>query len=430
MEGEIIRVEVPETDEAYLGACRVVGTLRKRGFDAYVVGGAVRDLLMGIRPCEYDIATSATPDEVMQAFKRTIPVGVRYGVVRVRFRGREYEVATYRVDLGYSDGRRPDKVRFSDLREDVLRRDFTMNGLALDPESKEVVDLVGGVADIRAKVIRAIGEARERFAEDRLRPLRAVRFAAQTGFRVESVTWSAMCEAAEDVRCVSVERIRDEIDKMLLAKWPGLGLRVMHESGILRAVLPELANALGEDVEPMARVLDRLAGSGAEVLWGALAWPVGAEGAGSLAQDLHHSRRMAQAMRRIVEAGGAICGLPDPDVAVEKRILRSTWARPALQILEAQVTTMSALGKAEYLDRRDKIGHALERLCGWTREDLFPPRFVTGREAIELGFAPGPVMGKALRALEDAQLRGEVRDREGALHFLRRFVGDVTEGGA
>lgn len=413
-----MRVDLPERDAAFAGARKVVRVLRERGHEAYVVGGAVRDLVMGIRPREYDIATSARPEEVQASFRHTIPVGVQFGVVRVRLWGREYEVATYRVDLGYTDGRRPDGVRFTDLREDVLRRDFTMNGLVLDPESGEVMDFVGGGADIRAGVIRAIGEAAERFAEDRLRPLRAVRFAAQTGFRIEDATWAAVREAAGEVRRVSMERVRDEVDKMLRSARPGLGLRLAHESGLLRAAVPALAEAMGGDAEVPARVLDRLAGREGEVLWAALAWPLGPEGAGRLARALRHSRRMVEAMRGVVQVGRAIRALPDPDAAVEKRLLRSPHAAEAVGVLEAWL--------AETGEDAECVRHARERLAAWTREDLFPPRLLNGSEVIEAGIPAGPRVGEALRAVEDAQLRGEVLTRDDAIRWLRGFAGGAT----
>ncbi len=413
MEATAIRVDLPLRDPAFAGAREVVRTLRERGHEASVVGGAVRDLVMGIRPREYDIATSARPDQVRDLFRHTIPVGVQFGVVRVRLRGREYEVATYRVDLGYTDGRRPDGVRFAGLREDVLRRDFTMNGLVLDPETGEVADLVGGIQDIRAGVIRAIGEAAQRFTEDRLRPLRAVRFAAQTGFRIEDATWAAVREAAGEVRHVSMERVRDEVHKMLQTARPGLGLRLMHDSGILRAVVPALAEAVGQDAEVPARVLDRLAGREAEVLWAALAWPLGPEGAGRLARGLRHSRRMGDAMRGAAEVGRTIRTLPAPDVVAEKRLLRSPHAPVAIEVLAAWL--------AETGEEDACVRHARDRLEEWSPQDLFPPRLLTGNDLVAAGIPSGQRIGEVLRALEDAQLRGEVLDRDDAIRFVREI---------
>lgn len=412
-----MRVDLPLRDPAFAGAREVVRTLRERGHEAYVVGGAVRDLVMGIRPREYDIATSAQPEVVQDLFRHTIPVGVQFGVVRVRLRGREYEVATYRVDLGYTDGRRPDGVRFAGLREDVLRRDFTMNGLVLDPETGEVADLVGGLQDIRAGMIRAIGDAAVRFAEDRLRPLRAVRFAAQTGLWIEQATWSAVCEAADEVRRVSMERVRDEMHKMLRTARPGLGLRLMQESGILRAVLPNLAGAVGDDAGPLAGVLDRLAGREAEVLWAALAWPLGPEGAGRLARALRHSRRMGDAMRGAAEVGRAIRTLPVRDVAAEKRILRSPHAPAAVEVLAAWLV--------ETGEDDACVRHARARMQEWSPQDLFPPRLLSGNDLVAAGIPSGRRIGEVLRALEDAQLRGEVLDRDGAWRFVRETGGLV-----
>ncbi len=404
-------VPLPARDPAFAGALKVVRTLRKHGHEAYLVGGAVRDLVMGLKPGEYDVATSARPEEVQALFRRTIPVGVRFGVVRVRLEGREYEVATYRADLRYSDGRRPDGVRFTHLREDVLRRDFTMNGLAMDPETGEVVDLVGGLADIRAGTIRAIGTAADRFAEDRLRPLRAVRFAAQTGFTIEQETWEAVREAADGVRVVSRERVRDELAKLLGTERPGLGLRLLHASGILAAVLPDLAFAIGEAVDLSARVLDRLRGQDERALWAALAWPLGVEGAGRLARSLRHSRKMVEAIQAIIGCAQEIRSLPRDDVAQEKRIVRRPLAALAVEILDAWL--------CETGQDDGCIRHARARLAQWSHEDLYPPRWLSGQEVIAAGVPAGPRVGEALEALEDAQLRGEVRTREEALGFLR-----------
>ena len=179
-------ISLPVGDANFDGAREVVSILRRAGHEAWIVGGAVRDMISGAIPPDYDIATSALPEQIIKLFKKTVLVGVQFGVIRVRLKGFEYEVATFRTDVGYSDGRRPDAVRFTNLFEDVQRRDFSINGLALDPETGEIIDHVGGQQDLKAGVIRAIGDPNQRFSEDHLRPLRAVRFATKTGFQIAS----------------------------------------------------------------------------------------------------------------------------------------------------------------------------------------------------------------------------------------------------
>jgi len=403
-----VTVTLPREDHAFLGALRIVRILREAGHEAYVVGGAVRDLVMRRSPREYDIATSAKPTEVQALFRRTVAVGAQFGVIRVRIGHQDYEVATYRVDLGYSDGRRPDAVRFASLREDVKRRDFTMNGLALDVETGEVIDLVEGMSDIEAQLIRAIGDPFERFAEDRLRPLRAVRFAAQLGFRIEERTWHAVREAAAGVRQVSIERVRDEVQKMLDSEAPGRGFLLLGESGILREVFPDLDRAVAETRQAIAEVLDRLRGANASTLWAALAWPI--HDARAFARRLHLSGAMREAIAGILETARAIQGLQGPDVAVEKRVLRSRWARDAMRLLEARG---EALG-----EDAPAVARARSRLAEWTEQDLFPPRLLSGEDLLSLGLPQGPLIGETLNALEDASLRGEVRTREDALSWL------------
>lgn len=401
------QVNLPQ-EPGFLGARYVVDTLRRAGHESWIVGGAVRDMVMGLSPEEFDIATSATPEAVMKLFRRTVPVGVRFGVVRVLERNQEYEVATFRADGGYSDGRRPDAVRFTNLEEDVSRRDFTMNGLALDPGTGDVTDLVGGLADIASGTIRAIGDAALRFGEDHLRPLRALRFAAQTGFEVEEATLVAVRAGAGEIGSVSVERIRDELEKILNSRRPGRGLRLARDTGVLREVLPELAGT--DEATAADDILDALVGSSVDTLWSALFRPLGPTGAAAAMGRLHHSRRMAQAVEGILESTVAIRTLPQEDEAAEKRTLRSPWAKAGLAVEEARLRVTG--------DDRACIVYASGKLSEWTPSDLFPDRLVTGEDALEAGILGGPAVGDALTAVEDEQLRGNIRSREQALAFL------------
>lgn len=406
-------VDLPVRDPLFQGARKVVTVLRDAGHDAWIVGGAVRDLLTGGAPPDYDVATSARPEQVMALFRKTVPVGVQFGVVRVRLMGGEFEVATLRADVGYTDGRRPDAVRFTDLREDVLRRDFTINGLALDPVTGEVVDLVGGLQDLADGVLRAIGDPDARFDEDRLRPLRAVRFAARTGFAIAEGTYAAIARHAAAVASVSAERIADEMRKLLTGPRPGAGIRLMADTGLLAALLPELpADATRADA---AEALDRLADAGGPDRWPAgwalLLWPLGGDGAAGVMGRLRHSRRMIDDVAAIVAIGRALEG-PDPDdVAATKRLLRRAQAPLA-------VAALGALRAARGLDA-GPAGRAAGLLAGWTADDLHPARLVTGNDAMAAGVPRGPRVAAALRAVEDAQLRGDVGTREQALAMLR-----------
>ena len=222
-------------------ATEIVRKLRDRGHEAYFVGGCVRDMVRGIEPVDYDIATAARPGQVMEIFPRTEPIGEKFGVVMVIHRGNPYEVATFRSDEACVDGRHPSRVVFAGPEDDVLRRDFTINGLLYDPIADEVIDHVAGRADIERKIVRAIGDPRERFEEDKLRLLRAIRFGARFGYSIEERTWAAVCEMAPGIRQVSPERIRDELFRILVEVQAAPGIRMLEESGLCAEILPEFS---------------------------------------------------------------------------------------------------------------------------------------------------------------------------------------------
>lgn len=404
-----LAVSLPVDDPSFQGARKVVEVLRAAGHEAWIVGGAVRDLLMGAVPPDWDVATSARPEAVIALFHRTVPVGVQFGVVRVRLKGFEYEVATLRADLGYTDGRRPDAVRFTDLREDVRRRDFTINGLALDPTSGRIADLVGGLADLRAGVIRAIGDADARFAEDRLRPLRAVRFATRTGFAIEAATWDAVRRSAAAVASVSAERIAEELKKTLGSRRPGLGWRLLADSGLLVSVLPEVAGLA--PVEVVAAALDAAAGADAETMWATALWPLGRAGAGRVLRRLRQSNKTIRETEDTIRLGLAAASFPMADVAAAKRVLRESRTGAGLALL-------AAWRRAEGLDDAP-VRAARKCLDAWSEADLHPPRFLTGDDALAAGIQPGRAVAEALRSLEDAQLRGDVPDVESGRAFLQ-----------
>jgi tRNA nucleotidyltransferase (CCA-adding enzyme) len=239
------------------GALEIIRTLKSRGYAAYLVGGCVRDSLLGATPSEWDITTSAKPDEVSRLFAKTIPTGLDYGTITVRLADGQYEVTTFRSDEKYVDGRHPLNVRFTDdIHKDLSRRDFTINALAYDPGSNQLIDDFDGQRDLKNKIIRSVGDPVARFSEDGLRPVRACRFAAKLGFEIEAKTFEAISKTLAVVKKVAVERIHDEIMKMLTADKPSLGLELMRRSGLLSMILPELENCFGVGQPPQFHQYD------------------------------------------------------------------------------------------------------------------------------------------------------------------------------
>src|SRR3954462_13439313 len=228
-------------------ATEIVRTLRQKGHSAYLVGGCVRDLLLRKEPTDYDVATSATPDQVQQYFSQTYPVGAQFGVILVEIGNKDFvEVATFRSDVSYSDGRHPDAVRYTEsARDDVQRRDFTINGLLLDPENDQVLDYVGGEMDLKNGLVRAIGQPDVRFQEDKLRMLRAVRFAARFDYKIEYEPFTAIQELAGQITQVSPERVRDELLKMLTEGHARRAFELLEETGLLSCVLPKITKMKG-----------------------------------------------------------------------------------------------------------------------------------------------------------------------------------------
>jgi len=247
---KVVKIK-PIESELFDIARHLVTQLRSSGHKAFCVGGCTRDMMMGVPPKEYDITTSATPDEVSKIFSHTIPVGVSFGVILVLIGHYRFEVATFRKDESYSDSRHPDSVTYStEEEEDVLRRDFTINGMLYDPVAEEAIDFVGGTDDIRDGIIRTIGVPYQRFDEDKLRLMRAVRFASRYGFEVEEETYRALTEHASGITLVSAERIRDELVKIITQKNPGAGLELLRTSGLLVHILPEVEAMYGVEQPP------------------------------------------------------------------------------------------------------------------------------------------------------------------------------------
>jgi poly(A) polymerase len=423
----------------------IVERLRGEGHQALFAGGAVRDRLLGREAEDFDVATSATPDAVMRLFPDHTAVGAQFGVVLVREQGAQVEVATFRTDASYKDGRHPTAVAYASTpEEDVARRDFTINALLLDPATGAVLDFVGGRRDLAAGMLRAVGDPERRFREDRLRMLRAVRFAARLGFQIEPATWAAIQRQAAEIRHISAERVRDEILKMLSEGRARRAFELLDQSGLLQAVLPEVAAMKGVEQPPQFHpegdvwthtlmMLERLpAGTAPALALGVLLHDVGKPptfrrapdrirfdrhaGVGAvMARALGKRLRLSSAAGEQVEALVAEHmkwpELPKMREATRKRFLR----RPDI---EAQLSLLKLDCESSHGDL-SLYQLARQMLAAQPPEQLRPPRLVTGEDLIALGYRPGPRFRPMLEAVEDAQLEGRLRDADAARQFVR-----------
>lgn len=438
-------------------ATSIVRTLRQEGFQAYLVGGCVRDLLLGREPNDYDVATDATPKQVMAIFPETYAVGAQFGVVLVPApesqrdaedpgsKSHAVEVATFRSDIGYSDGRHPDEVRFSrNPQEDVERRDFTINGMLLDPVSGEVLDFVGGRNDLKAGMIRTIGDPQRRFGEDKLRMLRAVRFAARFEYQIDAATFAGIQALAEQIRVVSRERVRDELTRMLTEGHARRAFLLLDESGLLGQVLPEISAMKGVEQPPEFHpegdvfvhtllLLDYLPHPCPMTLaWGALLHDVGKPPTFRVAERIRFDGhvdvgvKMAEAicerLRFSNEDTAQILALVDNHMRFgdAMRMNQSTLKKfMRLRCFEEHLELHRAdcLASHRNLTTYDFVRHKVEEI---PPETMRPQPLVTGDDLIAEGHAPGPKFREILGAIEDAQLEGRLASREAALEFVRR----------
>jgi poly(A) polymerase len=441
-------------------AVDIIQTLRQRGFLAYLAGGCVRDLLLKREPADYDVATSATPSQVMEIFPDTYAVGVQFGVVLVplpehrRTSGDEgalpktqaVEVATFRSDLGYTDGRRPDEVRFSqDPREDVARRDFTINGMMLDPVSGEVLDFVGGRRDLEAGIIRTIGDPELRFAEDKLRMLRAVRFSARFGYVIEPQTLAAIQRLAHETQVVSRERVRDELTKMLTEGDGRRAFLLLDESGMLKEVLPEISAMKGVQQPPEFHpegdvfvhtllLLENLPRPCPPTLaWGALLHDVGKPATFRVAPDRIRFDDHVDVGVKIAEEICARLRFSNHDAAqvlalVDNHMRFGHVTRMKESTLKKFFRLPGfdehlALHRADSLASHGNLStYELIRtkLAEIPPEKIRPAALVTGDDLIAAGYAPGPRFREILEAVEDAQLDGRLLSRDMALEFVKQ----------
>jgi poly(A) polymerase len=450
-------------------AVAIIRRLRAAGHEAFLVGGCVRDIIRGVTPQDFDIVTAARPEQVQALFARTVPVGARFGVILVIEGGRPYEVATFRSETGYDDGRRPSHVAFATAEEDVRRRDFTVNGLLMDPETGRIIDYVDGRRDIDRRLIRTIGDPMERFAEDHLRMLRAVRFTAVLGFTIDPETLAAIRRQATAIRLISAERIREELNRIFTSGGAREGMELLAESGLLSEILPEVMALKGVDQPPafhpegdvwehtlrMLAILPRKDGGDPPRLKtfenrdhdfqrSCLAWAVvlhdvgkavtrsedatgthfyghvqrGEEIGAEILRRLRFSREETETILALIRGHMIFMNVQEMRTNRLKRFLRQ-----ADFLLHLELHRLDCLGSHGILDHYE---FCLGKLGAYSTEELRPSPLLTGKDLIGMGYVPGPVFREILQAVEDAQLGGEVADVKEARSLVQRRWGDPT----
>jgi poly(A) polymerase len=426
-------------------AREVAQRLRARGHIAYFAGGCVRDMVRGLAAKDFDIATDATPDIVQKIFPHTYAVGAHFGVVVVVEDGFNFEVATFRSDGAYLDHRHPVDVRFSSPEEDAKRRDFTINGMFFDPEKNEVIDFVGGRENLKARLVRAIGDPAARFAEDRLRMLRAVRFATVLDYKIDNGTWDALVASAASINEISAERIREELLKIFLSPNRVVGWDLLDRSGLLRTILPELDAMKGclqpEQFHPEGDVFEHtklMLGMLPEkvsvplvlsVLFHDVAKPVtatvdetgrirfnehdriGATMTESIMERLRFSRAEIDAVVEMVKQHMVFKDVPKMRVAKLKRFM----ARPTFEE-ELELHRVDCASSHQMMDNYEFL---LRKREEFANEPIIPPPLVRGDDLIALGMKPGPKFGEILEAVETRQLEGALKDRQQALDWVK-----------
>lgn len=426
-------------------ATRLIERLRAAGHEALFAGGCVRDRLLGKEAHDIDIATSARPEEIQKLFPRTVAVGAQFGVIVVLEDGGEFQVATFRSDGAYRDGRHPESVAFTNAEGDARRRDFTVNGLFFDPLTRQILDFVGGEADLRAGILRSIGDPHARFAEDKLRLIRCVRFAASLGFEIEAETWRALVERAPEITAVSAERIRDELVKIFTHPSRVRGFDLLDQSGLLAILLPEVEALKGceqpPDFHPEGDVFvhTRLMLSllpervSTPLVFSVLFHDIGKPPtflidetgrirfnghesiSASMTEKIFARLRFSNAETEATVVGVknhmAFKDVQNMRIATLKRFL----ARPTIDD-ELELHRVDCQGSHGLLDNYDFL---LRKREEFSNEPLIPPPLITGRDLIAAGLKPGPLFKKLLDSAQALQLEGGLKTRDDALAWLR-----------
>ena len=433
-------------DSSKAAAVEIIGKLQEEGHIAYLAGGCVRDMLRGEIPKDYDIATSALPEQITSIFSKTREVGVHFGVVIVIKDNQAFDVATFRNDGSYNNGRHPEDVTFSTPEEDTARRDFTINGIFFDPISQKHIDFVDGRSDIEKKVVRAIGDPDLRFQEDHLRLLRAVRFAARFNYEIEEKTWKSIKLNASEISKISKERVRDELTKILLNENRVLGFDLLVDSGLMVHIIPEILQLRGCEQPPQFHpegdvfVHTRLMLSllkdnpSIELVLSVLLHDIGkpstysfdeaagrirfnghdklgAEMSNQILRDLKFSNSIIEDVVQMVANHMTFKDVQKMRQSKLKRFMsRSTFSD------EKELHRVDCLGSWGGLDNYDFLN---EKMIEFANEPIIPAPLLTGKDLIEFGWAPGPNLGETLNSVQDLQLEGTLNSKEEALEWIK-----------
>lgn len=425
-------------------AVQIVQTLQEHGYKAFLAGGCVRDMIMGKESFDYDIATDAMPHDVIRIFQKTIPVGIQFGVVIVVKEGHNFEVATFRAEDSYSDGRHPDRISFSTPENDVKRRDFTINGLLYDPVKDEILDYVGGRKDIEAGIVRTIGDPIERFTEDKLRMIRAARFACRFHFSIHKDTQQAIMQLAPQIHMVSAERIREELEKIITGPNPHIGIKLLEELHLLQEILPEVSNTRGvqqpENFHPEGDVfihtllaLSKMENPSWTLAMGVLLHDigkavtftvtdrirfnlhekVGADMATKICDRLKTSTDDKERIRWLVLKH--LCFKDAQKMRLNK--LKRLFAEEGYPEL-AELCRVDALASSGDLSDYDYCQEMFQKL---SREEVKPEPLITGHDLIAMGLQPGPLFKEILTKIEDEQLDGNLTTKETAIERVKEL---------
>ena len=427
-------------------ANKIARRLSDAGHVTYFAGGCVRDLLLGKEPKDYDIATSATPDEVIALFPKADPIGAHFGVILVREKGLPFEIATFRHDGSYHDGRHPESVTFSTPEEDAKRRDFTVNGLFQKPETDEIIDFVHGQDDLNTHTLRAIGDPQERFQEDALRLMRAIRFAITLGFKIEQKTWNAVCDTALLLEKISMERIRDEFSQILLSPNRARGFDLLTESGLMRYIVPEIYDLIGceqppqwhpeGDVYTHTRIMLDMLGDNPtlELVLGVLLHDigkpptftfdnendrirfnghdrVGAAMAENILRKLKYSNKTVESACAMVANHMNFMNVQHMRTAKVKRFM----SRPTFED-EMELHRVDCASSNGFTENYDFLRGKQKEFAA---EPLIPEPLITGKDLIDLGMNPGPEFKAILTAIQTEQLEGKINSRDEAIAYVK-----------
>lgn len=425
-------------------AVQIVQTLQKHGYKAFLAGGCVRDMIMGKESFDYDIATDAMPHDVIRIFQKTIPVGIQFGVVIVVKEGHNFEVATFRTEDSYSDGRHPDRISFSTPENDVKRRDFTINGLLYDPVKDEILDYVGGRKDIEAGIVRTIGDPIERFTEDKLRMIRAARFACRFHFSIHKDTQQAIMQLAPQIHMVSAERIREELEKIITGPNPHIGIKLLEELHLLQEILPEVSNTRGvqqpENFHPEGDVfihtllaLSKMENPSWTLAMGVLLHDIGKAVTFTVTDRIRFNLHEKVGADMATEICDRLKTSTDDKERIHWLVLKHLCFKDAqkmrLNKLKrlfaeegypelAELCRADALASSGDLSDYDYCQEMFQKL---SREEVKPEPLITGHDLIAMGLQPGPLFKEILTKIEDEQLDGNLTTKEAAIERVKEL---------